>query len=102
MTNQLESTTTSRTNPEPFYSLTILDDMGKPSRDARNYVSGLMRISANRVSQSMALVETNKRKEVSVQIKSGAISESNLFYLKSYIKKYYPEMVDNIKFSKNT
>ncbi len=94
---------TTETYPERFYSLSIKDNLGKEDPSSRAYVSGLMSISARRSLKNNETTSKNylnpkQRLGISKQIDDHMISESNVFYLKSYIKKYYPEMLKSINF----
>ena len=77
--------------------------MGQAHSSAQAYVSELMRISGQRtLNKSVELdshkeLDAIKRIEVSKQIEDHNIHESNMFYLKSYIGKFYPDILNKMK-----
>ena len=63
-----------------------------------------MRISARRsIAKNQIPTEDylspKQRLEISKQIDNHKISESNVFYLKSYVKKYYPDLAKTMTFN---
>ena len=99
-------TTTTETHPERFYSLSIRNELGQDQPESRNYISGLMSISARRSinkneTPSENYLSPEQRLEISKQIDDHKITESNVFYLKSYISKYYPDLATKMKLELN-
>ncbi|MAX67987.1 MAG: hypothetical protein CME66_13715 [Halobacteriovoraceae bacterium] len=95
---------TTETYPEHFYSLSIRNKLGQDEPSSRSYISGLMSISArrsikNNENPSKNYLNPEQRLEISKQIDDHKISESNVFYLKSYVKRYYPDLAKKMTFN---
>lgn len=97
-------TTTSKTRSERYYSICIRDHLGRDLPESRSFISGLMRISARRsIAKNQVptkdYLSPKQRLEISKQIDDHKISESNVFYLKSYVTKYYPDLTKTMTFN---
>ena len=93
-------TTTSKIHSEQTYTLNITNDIGVVSERSKDYICGLMRISGNR-NKLTNLALSKKRLELAQYIRTDKIPESEIFYLKGYISKFYPCYKNKITFSKN-